>query len=280
MKFFIGLLAIPFFVCCQQSPTDYEAFKKSQNYTVPLWTKSYTNAVPVALFIFPHPDDEVVCAGTIAQLKKQGWEVNLLTLTQGNTGEEAVRSKEWEEAVKRLGIDHHTLLQLPNNPWENITKGQLVFWDQQTDSIKNIIYRDIKKYSPTLLFTYDDVLGGYGHPEHRLTAAITKDIFLGHREDSSFSVQAIFQITLAEKLETMILGRLPSYKDAIKTAGKGLPDPTIAFDITADWPEKRNAAMAYTSQAKTLKKFFLVPPADTLLHYNSFDREYYLEIKR
>lgn len=35
----------------------------------------------------PYPDDEIVCAGAITQLKKKGWTVNLLTLTQGQPDE-------------------------------------------------------------------------------------------------------------------------------------------------------------------------------------------------
>ena len=281
MKPLSSLLFLTLFLACQNSKTDYDAFKKAQDYSVPLWNKISANARPVALLIFPHPDDEVVCGGTIAILNQNGWEVDLLTLTQGNAGEKEARKKEWQNAINALSIDHSTLLDLPNNTWMDIVNDKIIFWNENMDSIRHIIEAAIRQYQPSLLFTYDEMLGGYGHPEHRLTAVAVREVFEKNKQDSSFAPSAIFQSTLPEKLETTMLSSLDSYKKAVHIAGKNLPDPSIAFDIIKTWPVKRQAAAAYPSQAKTLKKFYLLPDeADTVKHYVTFDREYYTVIKR
>lgn len=282
MRYFILLSVLPLIASCQSKKTDYAAFKDCQDYSVPLWSKSDSVTRPVALFVFPHPDDEVVCGGAIATLKNAGWEINLLTMTRGVPGQETTRQTEWENAVRVFGFDHHHLLDLPNNTWDAVKENKLIFWNEHTDSVKKIIYQAIQQYRPSLVFTYDDVIGGYGHPEHRLTASLTKELLQEYKADSSFTPQTIYQITLTDKLEQKTLGSLESYKKGLEaSASMTLPAPAIAFDIKNVWPVKREAAMAYTSQLKTLRKFFLIPAAeDTAIHYASFDREYYHVIKR
>lgn len=265
---------------CSDKRIDYEKYKESQDYNTPLFSDFYKNKI--ALFIFPHPDDEIVCAGTIAQLKKNGWTINLLTLTQGQPNEKIIRKNEWSKAVKELAIDNSEILDLPNNSWNNVISNNINFWYDKTDSLENIIYRSIQKNRPALLFTYDTALGAYGHPEHRISALAASNVFLNHKSDTLFSVERILQITLPEKQEQLMLNSAESYKNAIKITGnKTLPDPTVAFDISKYWNKKRKAASLYASQEGSMKKFFLLPEIqDTTNHYKTFDREYYFEIKK
>ncbi|HVT85975.1 MAG TPA: PIG-L family deacetylase [Chitinophagaceae bacterium] len=281
MKLLSSFLLLPLLLSCQRAKINYEAFKKAQDYSVPLWNNNPAAAKRVALLIFPHPDDEIVCGGTIVTLKQQGWEVDLLTLTQGEAGEKEARRKEWQNAMAALGINHSVLLDLPNNTWTDIENNKIIFWNENMDSIRHIVEAAIRQYQPSLLFTYDEVLGGYGHPEHRLTAVAVREVFEQNRQDSSFTPAAIFQSTLPQKMELTMLQNLDSYKKAVNEMGKDLPDPVIAFDITKTWPVKRRAAASYPSQTKTLKKFYLLPDeADTVKHYATFDREYYAVVKR
>jgi LmbE family N-acetylglucosaminyl deacetylase len=184
----------------------------------------------------------------------------LLTLTQGQPDERTTRKNEWSEAVKALAIDNYEILNLPNNSLDNIIKNNIAFWYDNTDSIEKIIYQSIQKYSPTVLFTYDTAIGGYGHPEHRISAIAATNIFQNHKQDTSFTVERIFQITLPEKQEQLMLKSSESYQNAKKITGNpSLPEPTVAFDIYEFWPIKRNAAAVYQSQRGSLKKFFLLP---------------------
>jgi LmbE family N-acetylglucosaminyl deacetylase len=280
MKFIFATLTLFSLNSCSNKGIDYEKYKETQDYKVPFFVDSYKSKI--ALFIFPHPDDEIVCAGTISQLKKSGWTVNLLTLTQGQPDQKTTRKNEWTKAVNELKVDKYEILDLPNNTWNNVMSNNITFWYDNKDSLEKIVYKTIQKYNPTVLFTYDTALGAYGHPEHRISALAAIKVFQKHKQDTLFSVESILQITLPEKQEQLMLNSAESYKNAIKLTGNNtLPDPTLAFDISKYWEIKRKAASLYTSQLGSMKKFFLLPEIkDTTNHYRTFDREYYFEVRK
>jgi LmbE family N-acetylglucosaminyl deacetylase len=279
MKVILATLLFFVMISCSDKGIDYIKYKETQDYRIPLFEDTIKNKI--ALFIFPHPDDEIVCAGTIATLKKNGWRLNLLTLTQGQPDEKIIRKNEWTKAVNELAFDNYEISDLPNNSWDNVMRNNISFWYDNEDSLEIIVYNSIQKYRPTILFTYDTAIGGYGHPEHRISALAVNNVFQKHKLGPSFSVKSIFQITLPEKQELLMLNSVQSYKNAIKLTGnKTLPEPTVAFDISKHWGLKRKAASIYTSQIESMKKFFLLPEIkDSTNHYKTFDREYYFEIK-
>jgi len=281
MRILFSLLFIVSFLSCDRHETDFRKWKSCQDYTVPLFKDDFENKS--ALLIFPHPDDEITCAGTIFELKKLGWKVNLLTLTQGSTPEEkAMRKEEWKNAVEVLNLDDAQLLDLSNNTWDNVLANKIDFWYDHGDSLERIIENAISLYQPSLLITYDTALGAYGHPEHRMSALAAIRVLSNHREDSVFSVQKILQMTIPQSMENELLVSRESYINAVKWTGNTtLPEPTVAFDIAPYWPWKRQAALEYTTQAHVLRKFYLLPEEeDTAMHYNTFDREYFFEINR
>jgi LmbE family N-acetylglucosaminyl deacetylase len=261
---------------------EYEKFKNAQDYNVPLFDKSIKNKT--ALFIFPHADDEIACAGTIVGLKECGWTINLLTLTQGPINERLIKLNEWKNAANVLHIDNYEILDLPNNSWDNVIADKIEFWYDHQDSIENIVYHAIQKYKPDMVFSFDTVFGAYGHPEHRIAALAVFHVFQNHKTDSSFQPERILQFTLPEKLAQLIfeteLYYYNSFRKTLNYSGiTTLPAPTIAFDVSNSWTTKRKAALAYVSQYGALK-LFLPLEIDTTIHFNTFDREYYFEIKR
>src|SRR5215510_7509678 len=93
------------------------------------------DAIPIAndfhgenvMFIFPHPDDEITCAGTLRILEDQRVTTTLITLTKGEAGDSngmvretdpskrksllgSIRKEELLAAGKLLGIDHQEVL--------------------------------------------------------------------------------------------------------------------------------------------------------------------------
>ena len=279
MKLLIQFSILLFLVSCKKK-TDFSVYKNSQDYTIPIWKDNQSNKS--ALFVFPHPDDEIVCGGTIDQLKKSGWKINLLTLTQGDKSEKATRLKEWNNASDILGFDNREIYDLINNSWDDVLKNKIEFWYDHQDSIENIVYRSILRYQPSTIFTFDTAFGGYGHPEHQISALAVYHIFEKCKSDSLFPVEKILQITLPEKYVQLKIASTEAFVNAKKyTRNSALPAPSVAFDITHNWSIKTNAGLAYVSQEATLRKFFLLPDlTDTLHHYTTFDREYYSEISR
>jgi LmbE family N-acetylglucosaminyl deacetylase len=84
------------------------------------------------MFIFPHPDDEITCAGTLKILDNQNVTTTLITLTRGEAGESngmvresepvkkkkllgEIRQKELLAAGRLLGIDHQEVLDFPDS---------------------------------------------------------------------------------------------------------------------------------------------------------------------
>jgi LmbE family N-acetylglucosaminyl deacetylase len=278
MKVLLYISVFILLLACGDKGANYTAYKKTQDYTVPLFNVADTNKT--AMFVFPHPDDEIVCTGAMHKLKTLGWKICLLTLTKGTEKEQ--RSEEWRNAVEQMDIEQAVLLDFPNNKWEDVMKDSIQFWYTNSDSIQQTIRRKTNEWKPSLIFTYDTAIGGYGHPEHRLTALAAYKVFAGYTKNDAYAPERILQITLPEQMEAMMLKNSDAYSLAKKRTGNtGLPDPTVAFDIRNDWSFKQAAASQYTSQVKTLKKFMLLAEsADSIEHYNTFDREYYFEIKR
>lgn len=270
-------------VCgCKNTQLNYNHVAEMQDVSVKLWEIQDANPQK-AMFIFPHPDDEITCAGTIAKMKANNWEVYLLTLTKGSDEQDkTVRTNEWNAAAKSLSYDKTLLCDFYNNSWNDIMQQNVRFWPENLDTISSLIFKTVMDWQPDILITYDDAIGGYGHPEHLLSAKIVKELFTTNIGTPDFSPKYLFQMTLPQALENFIVADLPSYKMAIGQYGvDGLPDPDLAVEITEFWPAKRNAASCYQSQAEILNKFYLLPSnADTAAHYATFNKEYYREIKR
>lgn len=273
------IISIALIVSACSTKKDYEAFRQVQDNTIKEYIIEPTDNKK-AMFVFPHPDDEIVCAGAMHQLKQQGWEIILITLTKGVEKEQ--REKEWKDAVKQMDIDVPVMFDLSNNTWDDVISDKIGFWYDQQDSLYRLIEQQMLKYNPEIVFTYDTLIGGYGHPEHRLSAKAVADVFNAHKSDTAFATKKILQITLPEKFEQLLLSGKESYTLAQKRTGNtGLPEPTVCFTIEKDWPFKYEAALKYTSQVATLKKFNQIPEEnDKEKHFSVFNKEYYFEINR
>jgi LmbE family N-acetylglucosaminyl deacetylase len=159
------------------------------------------------MFIFPHPDDEITSAGLIKLLSQQEVEITLITLTRGEAGDSnglikdsdpvqkklqlgRLRTQELESASKILGISNLEILDFPDGGLLTISP----------DTLKKLIQDRIAQFKPTVLVTYDEVVGLYGHLDHRLTAAYVKEVFLENYGQPNFSVGRLFQVTLPKPM--------------------------------------------------------------------------------
>jgi LmbE family N-acetylglucosaminyl deacetylase len=281
MNKLLYLAVFSLFINCRTAkPVSYTEIKSMQDYSVPLDQPFESADAKRALFVFPHPDDEIAHAGTIAYLRSIGTEVRLITLAKG-VGEDAkIRPGELLCAVDKLGVSSFRQYDFYNNTWEAVLKNEIKYW--QGDSllaIQKVIENEIMSFKPTLIYTYDTIIGGYGHQEHLLTA---KSVFNGVAslgENASF-VKKIYMSTLPPGLEKFLCAKVASYPSFVKRAGRGLPAPQVAYDIKPFWPVKKEAAMCHVSQEHVMRNFYLKPKDNDSLHYDTFDREYYVVSKR
>jgi LmbE family N-acetylglucosaminyl deacetylase len=127
------------------------------------------------LFVYAHPDDEVMSVGGISKLlSNTSANTTLLCLTKGEdyTGVPSekiklIRSEELKKSVKVLGIKNliHT----------DLGDGKLI---ENRNEAENSIRSTIAKLQPDLVITFD-LSGFYGHPDHmtvvELTTKVCKD---------------------------------------------------------------------------------------------------------
>ena len=268
-------------VGCTSKSIDYEEIKSYQDNSVTALHASADENTRV-LLIFPHADDEITCVGLASYLKAKGATIHMLTL--GHHPETKINDTRIEElkcSSSKLGVEKLEIAGLIINKWDDIMHDNFTFWDDQQDSIKRIIENKIKIYQPHILITYDTEIGGYGHPEHRISAQLTKDIFNENKQDSTFTPKRIYQFTLPDKLEKFKLSDIPAYDYQMKLTGsKGLPKPDVAINIIEYWKIKNEVALCHESQFKILNKFHMVADQNDLeAHSKAFNKEYYTIIE-
>ncbi|HYE57946.1 MAG TPA: PIG-L family deacetylase [Rhodothermales bacterium] len=138
----------------------------------------------VLLAIFPHPDDESFGpAPALARLLREGHDVHLLTLTHGEATKErerygyskeemgAQRRREMDCVARTLGLTSMEVLALPD--------GELANLDPR--AVETPIRDAVCRTQPDVILTYP-VHGISGHPDHLVTHAAVKRVFVEERE--------------------------------------------------------------------------------------------------
>lgn len=239
------------------------------------------------MFVFPHPDDEITSAGLIKLLGQQGVETTLITLTRGEAGDSngliddtdpvqkklklgQLRTQELEAVRQRLGIEHLEIFDFPDGGLTSI----------EPDRLKSLIQARIERYQPTVLVTYDEVVGLYGHPDHRITAAYVKEIFLQYYGQPNFPVQQLLQVTLPKPMIQTALRISDTFHQTEGISITDLPVPTFAVQMSAFGRDKQEVMLLHRSQKRTFDD--MQPGFDRLppwLYFRLFDKEYFTEVK-
>jgi LmbE family N-acetylglucosaminyl deacetylase len=181
-----------------------------------------------------------------------------------------VRVKELQHSVDILKVSKHELFQYPDGGIASIS----------SEKLKQLIYELILKHQPGLLITYDEFIGLYGHPDHRLTAQYTREVVDEHRDEPNFPVQALYVVTAPRKMIEVAMSISEEVRQAFHgDAGSRLPVPDFAMRIRRYAKAKSQAMHAHLSQHGVLSQFF--PYHDhfpTWLYFFVFDREYFAKV--
>ena len=170
----------------------------------------------------PHPDDqELGMGGTIARLVRQGHDVLLLDMTNGEPtphGTPELRQQEWTEAARILGVKRR-LLGLPNRQVEH------------TLAARHLAAAVIREHQASIVFLpYPED----AHPDHRATTRIV--------EDARFDA----------KLTKIDLPGEPAYPKWLIYYYcmhlRQVADPTFCVDITDQMDDKERAVTTYETQ--------------------------------
>lgn len=263
-----------------------QKYAPTESYPEDNWLAAQTTKR--AVVIVAHDDDAISCAGTIAQLTQAGWEVNMLCFyndVPADSARTAMRMQDVQRAAQIQGIrsvQFHQLNYRNDHGKNERLYGYLPPDARDTlfhmDTLRSLIQGFIDREAPTVIFTLDDVIGGYGHPDHAVMSAITKEYVLSGKSTAQRIYQAVFTPHQAET----IMRDLPVYQEAkILCACPGQPLPHVQVNITDVGAIKRNAMLQYTTEQHNLQKFWpkydRIPPEQ---YFSLFDREFFHVITR
>lgn len=237
-----------------------------------------------ALVIVAHDDDAISCAGTISQLAAQGWAIDYITFYGKWHGEiNPIRKKEMEAACKIQGIRSAKYFDFPlqrtdtvKMPWMPIPYNKFNDFFPM-DSIKQIVRSVIVQHKPSVIFASDDVIGGYGHPEHVAVGRCVVVACSELRKEGIHTVEKIYQPVFTPTQAENTIGGIPAFQ-----AGKkiyqcdGMPTPSVQIDITSAIDQKKTVMTTYKTQQGPIKKvwpYYNWYPG--WIYFSVFDREFF-----
>jgi len=127
-----------------------------------------------ATVIVAHPDDaEFLCGSTVAKLCAEGWQVSYVLTTSGDMGShdesmtrdklKPIREREQRAAAKVLGVTDVSFLGEPDGGVED------------TAELRGKIVREVRRFKPYLVITWDPYRRNFNHRDHRLTGQSALD---------------------------------------------------------------------------------------------------------
>jgi N-acetylglucosamine malate deacetylase 2 len=201
------------------------------------------------LYIFPHPDDESFGpALAIARQRREGREVNLLTLTRGGATKQRhrlglsvdemgeVRLREMEAMARVLDLSAMTVLDLPDSG--------LAALDPR--KIEGVVAGHIREVRPDVVVTYP-VHGVSGFPDHLVTHAVVKRVFCDMRESEPETAPrrlAFFTLAKSDQEENFV---------PLKTSAPEEIDCQVRVD-DRDFETATRALDCYETYQETIRK--------------------------
>lgn len=259
----------------------YGLFRYVNDTSVPLADSLLPADGPQRLLaIFAHPDDEITVAGSLRRMSEQdGSEITLAYLTRGEAADvpkqspqdlAARRTVEVDNARKELGVDHLELFDFPD--------GGLPAVDPAAP--KKAISDLIDKYQPSVVVSFDETIGFYGHEDHAQVGVWVAEVMRDRRAESAFPVRRYYQATLPQSMITVAKKLSPTFRDRYPDdPALGLPAPTVAMSIVSAGSQKRAALDAHVSQVGILQA--VQPGYDQLpswIYFRILSREYFTQV--
>jgi len=131
---------------------------------------------------------------------------------------------------------------------------------------------------PSTVFSFDDRVGFYGHPDHAEVGRWTSEVVrAGMAGDPAYPVHRLYQATLPASVIALAQKYIAAFREHYPAnPALGLPAPTVAVPIAAEGSAKRAVLEAHKSQVKVIddvQPYGRKLPA--FVYYRLFDREYF-----
>ena len=187
------------------------------------------------LVVAAHPDDEVLgCGGTIARHAEAGDQVQVLVVAEGATSRQDQRNRlqagdelsalaqAAQTAGSILGAAGVELLDLPDNRLDSIDR---------LDLIKHI-EQHIDRHQPQVVYVHH---AGDVNVDHR---RLHEAVVTACRPTPGHPVRRLLSFEVASSSEWQPPGSAPAFQ------------PNWFVDISGQWPRKREALLAYSSEMR------------------------------
>lgn len=278
------------FSACSEKPTiaDLEHFAPPESFPDDTYLDSAT--VKKALVIIAHDDDDCFMAGTIYKLKANGWQVEQWKLVDTPL-EEGATSHPADviyTSQKTLLEDGHFRNTNPNDstrlPHLAIPKEQFaaIF---ETEKVTKALLEKVNAFKPTVIFTMDHEMGGYGHPEHVFISGLVHDLF----QKGQLAAQRLYQgVTTNHMEEEIIVKHLTAqlkewgYENPYLVGKEvykidGIPEPEVQVNIESAAEGKMEYLRAYSEEARqNIRKFIpYYEDFDAKTYFGLFNREFF-----
>lgn len=240
-----------------------------------------------AMIIVAHDDDMCAITGTASQLNKQGWDIRVLSFYSGE-----VRAKAHRQACSGI-LDSVMYFDLAHEEFrqDTTTKKYMAIPKERFPEIFNEeaaaveLTEKVNQFKPAVIFTLDNHMGGYGHPEHTFISQLVVDLA---RADS-ITPKYIYQSVFTDHMENTIMARHSErmkswgfagdeWERAKETYGvSGMPEPTVQVNIASEAEEKMDYLKSYNEREREILGFF-IPAFEEYSaeeYFKIFDREFF-----
>ena len=270
---------------------DISRYAPTEKYPVDVTLNSINNKK--AMIVIAHDDDMCGTTGTISMLNNAGWEIRVLSFPQHEERNKAHRRacKNILDSVQFFNISHKEFrndLNKTEKLYEAISKIRFkkIF---NYEIVEKQLIKQVNDFEPAVIFTLDNLVGAYGHPEHVFISQMVLDL----SKADSISPSYIYQNVLTDHMENTIMARHSKRMKEWGFAGDdwkitkqtyevdGQPEPNTEINIEKYAQQKMNYLKSYNERERKIMGFYIPAFEDYNAeeYFKIFDREFYRVIK-
>lgn len=286
-KFFplFFLVQIILFSCNEKE--DINQFAPIENYPNDSILQLVTNKR--AMIVIAHDDDMCAMAGTISMLNKNDWEIAVVSFSKSSERNSAQikACRNILDTVMFVDLkpeQYRNDLDTVDHPYYAIPKDK--FSEVFNLSLVEAQYtRYINAFEPHVIFTLDNEIGGYGHPEHVMVSQMVMDLAREKKIFPAYIYQSVFTNHMENTIMARHAQRMKSWGfpgDEWENAKKiynvsGMPEPTVQVVITNEAKPKMEYLRSYNKREREILDFFIPYFEDYNAeeYFSVFDREFF-----
>jgi LmbE family N-acetylglucosaminyl deacetylase len=280
---------------CSKGREDITQFAPTAQEVYPTDTVLQSVEIKKAMIIIAHDDDMSAMSGTISKLNKKGWEVEVVSFRK-----EKERDKAQIAACKSI-LDTVKFFDLKYSQWRldlNERKQEELYLPIEKEKfavtfnykiVEDELIKRVNNFNPSVVFTLDNEVGAYGHPEHVFISQLVLDLAQSKQISTSYIYQSVYTPHMTSSIMERLSKKMiewgfkgDSWEIAKKTYKvEGMPKPTTQIYITSDAQEKMDYLNSYNERERKTIGFY-IPAFEEYSaeeYFKIFDREFFNIIK-